>query len=44
MAKRLVQAIKAKVAYEKESWRMAGAELKEIRKEHPELFRKGGQR
>ena len=30
---------KAKIAYEKESWRMGDEEMKAIRKEHPELFR-----
>lgn len=41
MAKRVIQVIKDKVAYEKESWRMGQEELKKIREEHPELFRKG---
>ncbi len=38
--KKIVQKVKDKVAYEKESWRMSQQELREIRKEHPELFRK----
>jgi hypothetical protein len=37
----IVQKIKDKVAYEKESYRMSGEELERIRKEHPELFRGG---
>lgn len=39
--KNIVQKVKDKVAYEKESYRMSQDEMKAIRKERPELFRKG---
>jgi hypothetical protein len=38
MAKKIVQAAKDKIAYEKESWRMSKEELKRIR----DLDRKNG--
>lgn len=40
MAK-IIEKVKAKVAYEKESFRMSAAELERLRKEHPDTFRKG---
>lgn len=41
MASKIVQKIKDKVAYERESYRLSGEELKLIKEENPELFRKG---
>lgn len=40
MASKIVQKIKAKVAYERESFRLSGEELKLIKEEHPELWEK----
>ncbi len=39
--KKIAQKVVAKIAYERESFRMSRAELREVRREHPELFRKG---
>lgn len=36
---RIIKAIKAKIAYERESYRMSCVELEELRKERPEMFR-----
>ena len=42
MAKDIIKAIKDKIAYEKESHRMGQEELKQIRKDHPESWRRKG--
>lgn len=40
MAKGIVQKVKDKVAYERESYRMSQDEMRKVREENPELFRK----
>lgn len=40
----LIDKVKAKVAYEKESWRLSQEHMAKVRKESPELFRRKGKR
>lgn len=39
--KKIVQAMKDKIAYEKESYRMSSEELERSMREHPEMYRRG---